>query len=255
MPPVALHCIVHQIPRELQRTRFPAIYAIKTSSPRDSAYYSLGWMMLWATVPYTIWQLSYHFLITVRRREKIAAGRPTSFTWLRKSYSKNWLGKSVLALPPSMQEPAFMLIQYIYAAITMLPCPIWFRYRWLSASFLLVVFTWSIWNGANFYLDVFGRRFQNELEKLKEEVAKWQSSPEYPANVGSPGPTALGGEMSSNGSPAISRAVDASLGAVTPLANPKRTSSIDQIPLLDGRDADASGADNIVVDLLTKRNS
>jgi hypothetical protein len=32
-----------------------------------------------------VWQLMYHFLITVRRRDKIAAGRPTSFTWLRKS--------------------------------------------------------------------------------------------------------------------------------------------------------------------------
>jgi hypothetical protein len=37
-------------------------------------------MTAWSTIPYAIWQLAYHFLITVRRREKIAAGRPTSFT-------------------------------------------------------------------------------------------------------------------------------------------------------------------------------
>jgi hypothetical protein len=136
-------------------------------------------MMLWATVPYAVWQLSYHFLITVRRREKIAAGRPTSFTWLRRSYAKTWIGKFVLALPDVLQEPAFMLIQYSYALLTILPCPLWFWYRWLSATFLMSVFVWSIYNGATYYIDVFGVRFQKELEQLKKDVAKWQpASPE-----------------------------------------------------------------------------
>jgi hypothetical protein len=31
-------------------------------------------MIIWATVPYACWQLSYHFMITVRRKDKIAAG-------------------------------------------------------------------------------------------------------------------------------------------------------------------------------------
>jgi hypothetical protein len=134
-------------------------------------------MALWSSVPYAIWQLSYHFLITVRRRDKIAAGRPTSFTWLRKSYSKKWIGKLVLSLPQSLQEPAYMLIQYLYALLTMVPCPLWFWYRWASATFLMAVFTWSVYNGATYYIDVFGKRFQNELEKMKKEVAQWQNSP------------------------------------------------------------------------------
>jgi hypothetical protein len=134
-------------------------------------------MALWSSVPYAIWQLSYHFLITVRRRDKIAAGRPTSFTWLRKSYSKKWIGRLVLSLPQSLQEPAYMLIQYLYALLTMVPCPLWFWYRWASATFLMAVFTWSVYNGATYYIDVFGKRFQNELEKMKKEVAQWQNSP------------------------------------------------------------------------------
>ena len=139
-------------------------------------------MMIWATVPYAVWQLSYHFLITVRRREKIAAGRPTSFTWLRRSYSKTWIGRLVLALPDRLQEPGFMLVQYVYALGTMLPCPIWFWYRWASAAFLMTVFVWSIYNGATYYIDVFGKRFQNELEQLKKDVAKWQTSPDIDSN-------------------------------------------------------------------------
>ncbi|MCJ1353466.1 MAG: hypothetical protein MMC33_003452 [Icmadophila ericetorum] len=175
MPPVTLHCLVHLTPIEMQKARFPAIYAIRYSDPASPEHYSLLAMMVWATVPYAVWQLSYHFLITVRRREKIAAGRPTSFTWLRKSYGKSWIGKVVVGLPDPLQEPAFMLVQYIYALGTMTPCPLWFWYRWPSATFLLALFAWSIYNGATYYIDVFGKRFQNELEALKKDVAKWQS--------------------------------------------------------------------------------
>ncbi|KAI1978415.1 hypothetical protein LOZ51_000118 [Ophidiomyces ophidiicola] len=178
MPPVTLHCIVHLTPHELLQKRFPAAYNIKYSSVGSPGHYSLAGMMLWASIPYAIWQLSYHLLITVRRREKIAAGRPTSFTWLRRSYAKTWIGKFVLSLPEPLQEPAFMLIQYIYALLTLTPCPLWFWYRWASSTFLFVVFVWSIYNGATYYIDVFGKRFQNELEQLKRDVSKWQATPD-----------------------------------------------------------------------------
>ena len=36
------------------------------------------------------------------------------------------------------------------------------------------MFAWSVWNGATYYIDVFGTRFQKELEILKKDVAKWQ---------------------------------------------------------------------------------
>ena len=178
MPPVAFHCLTHLTTEDFLKVRFPAIHNIKFSEPGSPEHYSLRAMMLWASIPYGIWQISYHIFITVRRREKIAAGRPTSFTWLRKSYAKTWIGKIVIALPAQLQEPAFMMIQYIYALLTMTPCPIWFWYRRWSAAFLMVVFIWSIYNGATYYIDVFGKRFQKELEQLKKDVAKWQSSPD-----------------------------------------------------------------------------
>ena len=71
-----------------------------------------------------------------------------------------------------------MLTQYLYALGSMLPCPIWFWYRWPSAIFLLSLFVWSIYNGATYYIDVFGTRFQKELEQMKKDVAKWQTSPD-----------------------------------------------------------------------------
>jgi hypothetical protein len=189
MPCALLHVLVHLITPELQLERFPAVYNIKFSPPDAPEHYGLSEMIIWATLPYGIWQLSYHFLITVRKRQKIAEGRPTSFTWLRKSYSQNALGKFVLRFPEQYQTAVFMCIQYSYAMLTMLPCPFWFWYRWASAGFLMVVFTWASWNGATYYIDVFGRRMEKELNKLKDEVARMSKSPDmdgFASPLGSP---------------------------------------------------------------------
>jgi hypothetical protein len=216
MPPVTLHCIVHLTAKEELKTRFPGVYAIKYSDPTSPVHYSLLSMLFFASIFYATWQLGYHFFISVRRAEKIAAGRPTSFTWLRKSYAKTWLGKFVLNRSEALQEPTFMLIQYLYALLTILPCPIWFWYRWASASFLITVFTWSIWNGATYYMDVFGKRFQRELEQLKQDVAKWQDA---------------NGMLSP-----LANALDSNEEAAR-----KKRESLDKIPLLDETGEPKSG--------------
>ncbi|KAI1173704.1 hypothetical protein F4777DRAFT_426925 [Nemania sp. FL0916] len=218
MPCATLHCIVHLFPPELQRERFPALWLVKTSPPGSpTAYSNVISMIVWSTIPYAIWQMSYYVFITVRRREKIAAGRPTSFTWLRRSYSKVWIGKFVLSLPASLQEPAFMMIQYVYAVLTMLPCSLWFYSRWASAGFLMFVFTWSVYNGATYYIDVFGKRFQKELEAMKAEVAKWQSSPDLMLH--SPLLTPIAGQS-----------LDKAIAVEDPASG--RRLSVDEIPLL-----------------------
>ncbi|KAI1497127.1 hypothetical protein F5X99DRAFT_397911 [Biscogniauxia marginata] len=231
MPCATLHCVVHLFPPEDQRERFPALWTIKTSPPGSpTAYANIISMLAWSTILYAIWQLTYYFFITVRRREKIAAGRPTSFTWLRRSYSKAWIGKLVLSLPDSLHEPAFMLIQYLYAVLTMLPCPLWFYSRWLSAGFLIVVFAWSVYNGSTYYIDVFGKRFQKELEAMKAEVAKWQSTPDLmlhsPLMTPAPGPEGEGKErtLSNAGGAEKNGRVEDPVSA--------RCLSVDEIPLL-----------------------
>ncbi|KAF2199625.1 hypothetical protein GQ43DRAFT_464680 [Delitschia confertaspora ATCC 74209] len=218
MPCVTLHCLVHLLPSEYQQAHYPAIYTIRTSAPGSPEHYTLFQMMLWATCPYAVWQLAYHFLITVRRREKIAAGRPTSFTWLRKSYAKNFLGKLVLSLPNSLQESAFMLIQYLYAVLTMIPCPIWFWYRWASGIFLTSVFMWSVYNGATFYIDVFGNRFRKELEAMKRDVAKWQNSPGMEGGLGPMTPSDVVTEKKDVGSGThVGQDIDKEINGIPPL--------------------------------------
>ena len=243
MPCATLHCIVHVLSPEQQRARFPAIWTIKNSVPGSpTAYANVFSMLAWSTIPYAIWQLSYYFFITVRRREKIAAGRPTSFTWLRRSYSKTWIGRVVLSLPSSLQESAFMLIQYSYAVLTMLPCPLWFMSRYASTAFLLTVFAWSIYNGSTYYIDVFGKRFQKELEAMKAEVLKWQSTPELMLQSPlmtphSDGPSAqAAAEQPEQSVDLGAEAYDenaAGNGKPSPHNTKTRSTSLDHIPLLD----------------------
>ncbi|KAI1771804.1 hypothetical protein F4818DRAFT_190191 [Hypoxylon cercidicola] len=231
MPCVTLHCITHLFSPEQQHDRFPALWTVKTSPPGSpTAYGNVLSMLAWSTIPYTFWQLCYYFFITVRRREKIAAGRPTSFTWLRRSYSKTWIGKLVLGLPAALQEPAFMMIQYLYAVLTMLPCPLWFYSRWASATFLIVVFAWSVYNGSTFYIDVFGKRFQKELEAMKAEVAKWQNSPDAlgsPMMAPTPAPLEIEGR---NGITALEESAEKAVQVEDPASG--RRLSVDDIPLL-----------------------
>jgi len=222
----------------MQIEKFPALHTIKFSSPDSPEHYTLPSMIVWVTVPYAFWQLSYHFLITIRRREKIAAGRPTSFTWLRRSYAKNFLGKFVLSLPEPFQEPSFMLIQYIYALLTMLPCPIWFWYRWASAAFLMVVFAWASYNGARYYIEVFGKRMEKELRELKKEVQKWQATPEGRAVNGNDEnrkASGEGGEGGTDGGATPGARTPGTPAASSTTTGHGRTASVDEIPLLDSQ--------------------
>jgi hypothetical protein len=272
MPCATLHCIVHLLSPETQRERFPAIWTVKTSPPGSpTAYANVVSMLAWSTIPYTIWQLSYYFFITVRRKEKIAAGRPTSFTWLRKSYSKTWIGKLVLARPERMQEACFMMIQYSYAVLTMLPCPLWFLSRWASTAFLIAVFTWSIYNGATYYIDVFGVRFQKELEAMKAEVIQWQNSPEHmphspplgPRPEGSSAPDQIHkgatGSVSTSQIPSmneVAREKDMLGDTSLPTDEAARPVSVDKIPLLDEtRGSTSTGVDGERNDTTRERKS
>ncbi|KAH8694125.1 hypothetical protein BGW36DRAFT_361946 [Talaromyces proteolyticus] len=238
MPPVAFHCIAHMTPVQMLKDRFPAVYDVKYSEKGAPEHFTLLAMMFWASLSYAVWQLSYYRFITVRRREKIAAGRLTSFTWLRRSYAKTFIGKFVLSLPDVLQEPAFMVIQYLYALLTMVPCPLWFWYRWPSAAFITVMFMWSIHNGATYYIDVFGNRFQKELEELKRDVAKWQSSPDFTTSP------ALTPGLSEQGSRALG-------DLMTTTADETDKASLERIPTLDAL-SNSSGAEPHVPDVASE---
>lgn len=170
-PPVTLFVIVHELPLEYRAQRFPGAAAI------DHWNFING--ILWTSFYYTVWQVSYHYFITIKRREKIAKGKVTSFTYLKKKNSKSLLGRFVNSLPYTwMQVTAFTLIQYFYQILTMAPVPIWFQYKHACGAFLSFIFVMASYNGATYYIDVFGKRFEKEVNKLKKELEDLQQKKE-----------------------------------------------------------------------------
>ncbi|POW08739.1 hypothetical protein PSHT_09431 [Puccinia striiformis] len=99
-------------------------------------------------------------------------GRPTSFTYLLNSKT-GLISKLLRSVRPAWRANGFMIAQYIYTIVTMLPALLWFyQSKVLSGLFLWLMFSVSVWNGASFYMEVFGRRFEKELNNLKQEIDK-----------------------------------------------------------------------------------
>lgn len=111
--------------------------------------------------------------------------------------------------------------------------------------FILTLFIWSIWNGATYYIDVFGKRFQKELEQMKKDVAKWQASPDvFTSPLMTPKPTEDGSVTPRE--------------ATQPNFEPrhKSESSLDKIPLLDSNASErSSGTDGSASEGLRERNA
>lgn len=169
MPPVTMFVLVHQLPKEYIQERYPAISHVENWNFFNG--------IIWTSIYYTVWQVGYHYFITVKRKEQIAKGRVTSFTYLKEKNRKSFLGRIVNKQPYAwMQIATFTLIQFGYQILTMLPCPIWFRYKHACATFVSFIFTWSAYNGATYYIEVFGKRFEKELRRLKAELAELQET-------------------------------------------------------------------------------
>lgn len=171
MPPVTMFVLVHELPEAYIAERYPGIANIEKWNFANG--------LVWTSIYYTIWQVCYHYFITVRKRSQIAKGKVTSFTYLKHKNSDSTLGRFVNGLPYTwMQIAAFTLIQFGYQMLTMLPCPIWFKYKHACGGFVAFIFVWSAYNGATYYIEVFGKRFEKEVNRLKSEMMDLQQKVE-----------------------------------------------------------------------------
>ncbi|PRT52948.1 hypothetical protein B9G98_00568 [Wickerhamiella sorbophila] len=162
LPPVVFHTINFRLDPAFRDHRFPAVKRVQVWETVPS--------LAITTVAYFTWQLLYHYFITIRGKHHIEAGRVTSFEFLRKSYAKTWIGRIVNSLPGPLPIVAFTLIQFGYQLSTMMFIPLWYRHEILSVAFLTTIFIAASYNGATYYIDVFGMRFRKEMLKLQEQL-------------------------------------------------------------------------------------
>ncbi|KAF5357674.1 hypothetical protein D9758_007406 [Tetrapyrgos nigripes] len=162
-PPFVFTVIRHFYPNAEER--FPALKELPHLNPLHALLISSG--------IYFSWQLLYWKFVLIDRREKIESGqRTTSFSFLLNN-QRGIIGRSLSAVSPQSRIAAFMGGQLVYMVLTELPAvfllydsPFW------SGVFLLAIFGVSVWNGGGYYIEVFGRKFERELEALRKELAE-----------------------------------------------------------------------------------
>ncbi|RXK40990.1 integral membrane protein [Tremella mesenterica] len=160
-PPVVLTIIRHNY--DNAEERYPGLSGV--------ADYSWWSMILLSGVPYVLWQASYYKFISVDRKAKIASGeRQNSFQYLLND-KRGPIGKALQGIRPEHREEWFIFGQLIYSVIFMVPpATLLIHSSRASSSFLILIFSVSAWNGASFYVEVFGRKFERELERLRKEM-------------------------------------------------------------------------------------
>lgn len=162
MPPLTLYCITHAITEQFKLQRFPA------AAMKNSKSWNLKTNVFYTSIYYLIWQSLYHYFITLRKKQKIKSGqRMTSFEYLTShQYKNSW----VVKLPPPQPMILYTLFQYCYQLVTMILCVIWFNNSIAAAGFLIFIFLHAAKNGASYYVDYYGKKFEKEVDKLRIQV-------------------------------------------------------------------------------------
>ncbi|TIA89350.1 hypothetical protein E3P99_02130 [Wallemia hederae] len=162
-PPLVFHAIIFDYPDSTHR--FPALQGLHKLQP--------GMALLYTSAIYLIWQALYWKFILIERRHKIGEGkgqRTTSFSYML-HHNHGLIGRTLSNIAPKWRESAFMFMQFAYTIVTLLPAVfILYDSKVASGVFLLFIFGVSTWNGASYYVEVFGRRFEKELDALRKEL-------------------------------------------------------------------------------------
>ncbi|KAF9268278.1 hypothetical protein L218DRAFT_1073597 [Marasmius fiardii PR-910] len=148
--------------------RFPALKDVPHLQPIRA-------MLLTGGI-YLVWQLLYYKFVLVDRWAKIESGqRTTSFSFLLNE-KRGFIGKTLSKIPPEKRILSFIVGQLVYTMLTEVPA-VYVLYDsavW-SSVFLVGIFGVSAWNGGGYYIEVFGRKFERELEALRKELAEVSS--------------------------------------------------------------------------------
>ncbi|CAF0853665.1 unnamed protein product [Adineta steineri] len=169
-PPLTLFTLRWILPIDLQVKHYPAIIKIGSTLP-------LGTAVFYTVVFYLLWQVLYYAFIVYGRRDKVASGsRVTSYTWLlndKKGFLAHLMDKFGFGGEDNGINPAklifYFFLQFAYMLISILPACLWFyQYMYLNGIFICLIFAFSVYNGASYYIDVFSRQYIKSLKLLHD---------------------------------------------------------------------------------------
>lgn len=139
---------------------------------------------LWSMVVYLLWQVLYILKTEVWDRSKLDSNPEilTSLRWMAKD-TKNASARMVLKYlkqvglfgpqedydSTSLKTKAvFVASQLALTAVSSLPSFLLYRSQWAHITFILIIFTIAVFNGASFYIEVFAVRYVAHLAQLDQ---------------------------------------------------------------------------------------
>ncbi|KAI8920786.1 hypothetical protein DFJ77DRAFT_447345 [Powellomyces hirtus] len=145
---------------------FPPHLLALSSDPPDVSFMQLTAVSL---AMYLFWQAVYWTFVWTMRADKIASGYATSTTWMLGN-PKSAMSKAVKRVPKAYQPAMFMFIQWLYTVLTVSVTYAFYHYKYLHGAALVISLGFATWNGANYYFEVFSRRYIEELVALEKEL-------------------------------------------------------------------------------------
>lgn len=168
--------------------------------PQDSSFCTAPMNLLpmqlsdyvYAALAYIFWQVSYYIKTEIMDRDKLdrSPELATSLRWLSTD-TKNALARAVLKFLRSVRifgptedydaktfktKIVFMSTQFVYTLLTFSITPFLYKSQAFHICYIIFIFSVSVYYGASFYIDVFSKRYDHQLESLKELLGKVENS-------------------------------------------------------------------------------
>jgi hypothetical protein len=129
-------------------------------------------------VIFLIWQTLYLAKILVISRRKLDRNPEliTSLRWLTR-HSGSAVSRMLNIFGERYQNLALAFWQLIFTGVTCLPTALFWRYKWMHEIVLAFVGLIVVWNGSNYYFEVFASRYTRRmLEYARDRVQKIETN-------------------------------------------------------------------------------
>lgn len=136
--------------------------------PVDQTEVSLGLYLLYCGTLYLVWAISYYVKVFVISHSKvIARNYETSYILvMRRPGSVPF--RLVTVLGKRMGPLVYMSLHCCYFLTSILISYVCYRSYYAHTVVAFGVYLWSVWNGANYYIDYFSKHYEESLKHLEE---------------------------------------------------------------------------------------
>lgn len=163
---------------------------------------------IYAIIGYSLWQFCYYIKTEVIDKDTLDKNPQfqTSLRYLSRDL-KNISAKSALKLCRKLKlmrqdelfdsdsvktKMIFMSTQFIYTLTTFVTVPIFYYSSTLHMAFIIILFCVAVYNGGEFYIEIFSERYQLQFRDKKHIQRVAQAAAEVAYEVGSLQRTASG---------------------------------------------------------------